>query len=577
MRKKIFPFQQLIIVCVALATALTCNAWERKAIWPKGKMPHPQSGQVAAMTDETEKPGFDSTRHRTPYLEWFDAPAKENRTGTCMILISGGSYVDCCDVELIEEWREKLTPLGVQCVNFVYRTPRPAGLPIYQSAWEDGQRAVRMVRAQAKKRGFYPERIGIVCMSAGSHLGLLLAGNSQTPAYQPVDSYDTIPCHINLAVVLSPAYVTTDAESGTPAERQGFGTDVSMSALFKFDSFTCPLSLHHGGIDIYSPNGSSLVYNKLHTMGIPAELHIYPGLDHGAYGFDHGIEFMRQMGFLGKISPAEPIVPTQFVDADLRIKKEQLWPAGATPNAIEFQPEPAIEWFVPSRLMANGVQIICAVRDYGAATAANPEMDAVRRYLNSKGIAVVKLTPRTSQLSGLAVHTTSWQDLQRAIRLVRSEASSYGLSPDKIGVMGIGAGAHLALLGAVSSLHQSYLPIDDIDRLPCSVKWGVCISPSGVLAEGNSHHGNQHQESPIAPEFVFDLKTAPTLFLHGESDPQSSLGPVKVWEKMRAIGVQSELHTAVLPDGSFHVVGSPATGSYTWVEKIYDYVRQQMK
>lgn len=73
MRRKIFTFQQLIIVCVALATALTCNAWERKAIWPKGKMPHPQSGQVAAMTDETEKPGFDSTRHRTPYLEWFDA------------------------------------------------------------------------------------------------------------------------------------------------------------------------------------------------------------------------------------------------------------------------------------------------------------------------------------------------------------------------------------------------------------------------------------------------------------------------------------------------------------------------
>lgn len=556
---------------------MACGAWERKAIWPKGKMPHPQSGQVAAMTDETEKPGFDSTKHRTPYLEWFDAPAKDKHTGTCMILISGGSYVDCCDVELIEEWREKLTPLGVQCVNFVYRTPRPVGLPIYQSAWEDGQRAVRMVRAEARKRGFNPERIGIVCMSAGSHLGLLLAGNSQTPAYQPIDSYDTIPCHINLAVVLSPAYVTTDAEEGTPAERQGFGTDVRMSDVFNFDAFTCPLSLHHGGIDIYSPNGSSLVYDKLHTMGIPTELHIYPNLDHGAYGFDHGIEFMRQMGFLGKMAPSEEIVPKQPAASGIRVMKEQLWPDGATPNAVGHQHESGIEWYIPDNRTADGVQIICSARDYNVASPDNAEMDAVRRYLNAKGITVVMLNSRISQPSGLASYTTAWQDLQRAVRKVRTEAPSYGLSPDKVGVMGISAGAHLALLGIASSLHQSYLPIDDIDKQPCSVQWGVCISPSGVLGSDKCTDDCQHYQSAIAPEFIFDLKTAPTLFLHGESDPHSSLGTVKLWEKMRAIGVQSEVHTAILPDGFYHTVGSPATGGYTWVEKIYDYVRQQVR
>ena len=108
------------------------------------------------MTDETGQKDFNRDKHRMPYLEWFDAPAKEVRTGGCMILVSGGSYNKCCDVNYIKQWRERFTELGFQCVNFVYRTPRPKGLPIYQSAWEDGQRAVRMVRSEAKKRGFDP-------------------------------------------------------------------------------------------------------------------------------------------------------------------------------------------------------------------------------------------------------------------------------------------------------------------------------------------------------------------------------------------------------------------------------------
>ena len=119
-----------------------------------------------------------------------------------------------CDVQLIKEWRERFTELGFQCVNFVYRTPRPVDLPIYASAWEDGQRAVRMVRSEAQKRGFDPERIGTVSMSAGSHLALLLATSSQTPAYEKVDAIDDIPCHINWAIVNAPAYVTTDGENG---------------------------------------------------------------------------------------------------------------------------------------------------------------------------------------------------------------------------------------------------------------------------------------------------------------------------------------------------------------------------
>ena len=66
-------------------------------------------------------------------------------------------------------------------------------------------------------------------MSAGSHLALLLATSSQTPAYEPIDAIDTIPCHINWAIVNAPAYITTDAETGIPASRMGYGLDVKLT------------------------------------------------------------------------------------------------------------------------------------------------------------------------------------------------------------------------------------------------------------------------------------------------------------------------------------------------------------
>ena len=306
-----------------LFSALQLSALEREPVWPKGKMPDVQGHQIAAMTNEVSMEGFKADKYRVPYLEWFDAPDPSVRKDVCMILISGGSYQNCCDVGLIDYWQKELTKIGVQCVNFVYRTPRPVGLPIYQTAWEDGQRAVRMVRSEAKKRGFDPEKIGTVSMSAGSHLALLLATSSQTPAYQPVDKLDEVPCHINWAIVNAPAYVTTDGEKGDPSSLEGYGIDVKLSDVFKFDEKTCPMSLHHGGKDPYSPNGSTEIYRQLRKMKVPAELHLFADRSHGFMGkwgtkacegtpydtwFDRAEEFLRQMNFDGRLGKEEKLM-----------------------------------------------------------------------------------------------------------------------------------------------------------------------------------------------------------------------------------------------------------------------------
>jgi acetyl esterase/lipase len=563
----------LLLCCLPMA------AQQRQYIWPKGQMPDTQPQQIAAMTDEANAPGFKPDKHRIPYLEWYAAPEAAVDNDACMILISGGSYECCCDVGLIQYWKEELTKRGVQCVNFVYRTPRPVGLPIYQTAWEDGQRAVRLVRSEAARRGFDPEKIGVISMSAGSHLALLLATGSLTQTYKPVDARDTVSCHINWAIVNAPAYVTTDGEAGTPAMREGYGTDVALSRVFPFDVKTCPMSLHHGGADPYSPNGSTLVYRQLRRMGVPAELHLYPDKGHGAFGFERGVEFMTQMGYLGPVAPEvaltdrfpEDLVPTTYC-------KENVWPEGKIPDFRESQCTPYIEWYIPEHRTTDAIQIIYSGGSYEGNGPESFEVTPARRYLNALGITVVTMKYRTPRPEGLAKHTTAWQDLQRAVRLVRSQAAGRGLDPHRIGIMGSSAGGHLTLMGVTSSRHRSYLPVDDLDKIPCNVQWGIGIYPAYALTDGmdgyNTHGGNDNADV-LAPEFTFDPATVPMLFIHGDADGYAAMGSVKTWEKMRAMGVQSELHTLATRQHCFMVNASPGTGSYTRLDRIAEYLQQR--
>lgn len=202
-----------------------------------------------------------------------------------------------------------------------------------------------------------------------------------------------------------------------------------------------------------------------------------------------------------------------------------------------------------------------------------------RRYLNEQGMTVVTMkyrTPRPSVESGLKKHITAWQDLQRAIKIVRSEAAARGLSADSIGIMGTSAGGHLTLMGTTSSMQKSYLPIDEIDKLPCNVQWGIAIYPAYALTDGleeNNVTGGNDDSAVLAPEFNFDLQTSPMLFIHGDADGWAAMNSVKTWEKLRAMGIQSELHTLATRKHCFQRQASPGTGSYTYQERIKEYLQ----
>jgi acetyl esterase/lipase len=576
-----------IVSLYLVVTALAC-AGERVGLWPEGKIPDFQPQQIAATTREVKAPGFKAAEHAMPHLDWYEAPAEKN--GACMLLISGGGYQNCCDGVWIDRVAKKLTGLGFLCVNLTYRTPRPQGLPIYQSAWEDGQRAVRLVRSEAQKRGFDPEKIGALGFSAGSHLTVLLATSALTPAYGAIDNLDQLPCHINWAVPIYTAYALTDGLTG-PNTRDGDAIDAKLSDVFKFDAKTCPMALFHGGTDAYSPNGSTQIYRQLRRMKIPAEIHLFADRPHGFMGdpdkgeqgaaydnwFDRVTEFFRQMNFDGRLGKEEDLM-ARYRNDDARgeYRKESIWPEGKMPNVQETQCQPYIEWHMPKELKTKAIQIIYSGGAYEKNKPESFEVAPARRYLNEKGMAVVTMKYRTPRPVGLAPHMTAWQDLQRAIRIVRSQAAAKGLDPGRIGIMGSSAGGHLTVMGATSSQQQSYAPIDDLDKLPCNVQWAVAIYPAYVLTKcSKKDSGGNDDNVKLAPDFAFDSATCPMLFIHGDADVHPAMGSVKCWEHLRRMGIQSDLHTLVGRGHCFQSKAAPGTGSHTWIGRIWEFMNHK--
>jgi len=571
--------------------AVLAFAGERVTLWPEGKIPNFQPQQIAATTQEVKEPGFKPAERVMPYLDWYDPPAEKN--GACMLLISGGGYQNCCDGVWIDRVAKKLLDLGFVCVSLTYRTPRPQGLPIYQSGWQDGQRAVRLVRSEAQKRGFDPEKIGAFGFSAGSHLTVLLATSALTPAYEAVDALDQLPCHVNWAIPIYTAYALTDGLTG-PNTRDGDAIDVKLTDVFKFDAKTCPMVLFHGGTDVYSPNGSTQIYRQLRRMKIPAEIHLFADRPHGFMGdpnkgeqgtaydnwLDRIAEYLRQMNFDGRLGEEVDLM-ARYPNDDARdgYRKEPLWPEGRMPDAQTNQCVPYLEWHMPKTRTTKAIQIIYSGGSYMGNSPDGFEVAPTRRFLNEKGMTVVTMKYRTPRpLGGLAKHTTAWQDLQRAVRVVRSQATALGLDPDRIGIMGSSAGGHLTLMGATSSKRRAYWPVDDLDKLSCSVQWAIAIYPAYALTDGaekpNTQGGNE-DDSRLVPEFSFDLATCPILFIHGDADGWAAMNSIKCWEQLRRMGIQSDLHTLVGRPHCFQRKAAPGTGSYTWMGRIWEFMNHK--
>jgi acetyl esterase/lipase len=125
-------------------------------------------------------------------------PPKEKSTATAVVICPGGGHRELVFKAEGEEPARFLNNIGVTAFVLKYRLGREEGSPytIQKHALEDGQRAMRWVRAHAAEYGLATNRIGMVGFSAGGEVVSMVAyaqGGGNVSAPDPIDRENCMP------------------------------------------------------------------------------------------------------------------------------------------------------------------------------------------------------------------------------------------------------------------------------------------------------------------------------------------------------------------------------------------------
>lgn len=212
-------------------------------------------------------------------------PEAAKTAGTGVVICPGGAYVGLSmDHEGIQVARW-LNSHGVAAFVLKYRlAPRyrhPAML-------EDAQRALRLVRFNARDFGIARDRIGIWGFSAGGHLASAAGthfDSGDPNARDPIDRMSSRPDFLILAypgISFTTSYTDVETmknlvgEHGDPKVMENLSNELQVTIQ------TPPTFLFHTNEDDnVLPENSVLFYLALRKAGVPAELHIY---EHGQHG-----------------------------------------------------------------------------------------------------------------------------------------------------------------------------------------------------------------------------------------------------------------------------------------------------
>ena len=113
------------------------------------------------------------------------------------------------------------------------------------------------------------------------------------------------------------------------------------------------------------------------------------------------------------------------------------------------------------------------------------EGEEVAAWLNSQGITGIILkyrVPRQPDEVKTEPARRPLLDAQRAVSLVRSKASEWGIDPKRIGIIGFSAGGHLALATATRFEKRAYAAVDAIDEVSCRPDFAILCYPGYLKA-----------------------------------------------------------------------------------------------
>lgn len=162
--------------------------------------------------------------------------------------------------------------------------------------------------------------------------------------------------------------------------------------------------------------------------------------------------------------------------------------------------------------------LVCPGGGYGI-LAINKEGVEIAEWFNSIGINAIVLKYTIPKNRDAA-----FQDIQRAMRIIRNNSEEWNIDSNKLGVMGFSAGAHLSARLCNNFNTNSYTPIDDSDEESGRPDFAMLIYPAYL---------QEMEVSEEAPE---------TFILQTKDDAPYITGTEKYIERLREKKITHEKH-----------------------------------
>ncbi len=236
-------------------------------------------------------------------------------------------------------------------------------------------------------------------------------------------------------------------------------------------------------------------------------------------------------------------------------------------GAVSNISTPRMEIYKPAR--PNGAAVlILGGGGYFRIQIAN-ESRPVAEWLAAMGVTPVILYYRLP-VDGWKAEAP-FQDAQRAMRLLRSRAGELGIDAQRIGVLGLSAGGHLAAIIESRYDFKFYDAVDEADRASARPDFATLIYPVISLqppydtTRTRRELGTQSDAiEAYSAERHVSASTPPTFIAHAADDPIAKIGhSLLMFSALREHGVPSELH--VFENGGHGwTLGRPGALASSW-------------
>jgi acetyl esterase/lipase len=208
--------------------------------------------------------------------------------GAAVVVCPGGGYGMLAVGHEGRDIGEWLNKHGVTAFVLKYRIvqyDRPG--PLQPAPMLDVQRAIRWVRANAKKYNIDPQKVGVWGFSAGGHLASTAATHFDS-GKNDGDEIDKQSCRPDFAILAYPVITMVGKPSHGGSKRNLLGDkpDEKLVEFYSNDkqvtSNTPPTFLFHTEEDTGVPaENSRMFYEACKAHGVPVELAIYEKGKHG--------------------------------------------------------------------------------------------------------------------------------------------------------------------------------------------------------------------------------------------------------------------------------------------------------